>query len=689
VVGITIALLGSGLVSLGGSAYLVSVYGGTADGLERNASLLAGLREHVVSEALVLSSAAGDPARLLAAAGPGSIDSGFAQAEAVSSPAAVRSIREARSTWDAAVASILRLRAGLSSVQRTTAIGTVLSTQAPKVLTLLDQAAADGRATARGQLSGHGRRAAWVLGGLALISLLGLGLLIRFGRRLSHQVLEPVDRLRSSVDRLAGGELSHRIEVSSEDELGALAVSFNSMADSIAGSQHVLSRQANHDSLTGLANGPAFRRRAEECLTTTDRRDGTLAVLFLDLDNFKYVNDSFGHAAGDELLKVVATRLASVVRSRDVLARLGGDEFAILLDGIPDVRAAVLLAERAVAALATPVDLGADTVRVGVSIGVAMRHVDSHVGSLMQQADTAMYSAKGHGKNRVECYDPSLYHAEIEHRALKSDINAAAGRDELVLDYQPVFNLHSGEMVAVEALVRWQHPTRGLLPPSDFIALAEQTGAIVTIGAWVLRAAADQLCNWQRRYGQPRLAVAVNVSACQLRAPDFPELVRHILDASGLEPVNLILEVTESVLVDDTSSAAAALGELRQMGIRISIDDFGTGFASIGYLRTLPVDILKIDRSFVSGPKAQGLGVKLLAAVVALGREMDLEVIPEGIEHPDELVRLRALGCDTGQGFLLSRPVTAEKIDEWLAGTNHPLPIEFFEEQAGRMMSPT
>jgi diguanylate cyclase (GGDEF)-like protein len=679
VAAITVSLLACGVVSVSGSVYLVSAYRQTAHALAAQASLLANLRAAVVKDSIALSNAAGDPALLRAAAANSpSIDAAFGQGTAAASPAGQRALREGRTAWTNAVNTILALDPATPMAGRRVAIGLALSVQAPKVLALLDEAATASRSAARLQLAAHRRAATWIIGGLTLASVLGLAQLVRFGRRLSHDVLAPVDRLRSSVNLLAAGDLSHRAEVYSGDELGALAVSFNSMADAIAGSQQVLSEQANHDALTGLANSSFFRRRVEESLSREDRRAGTQAVLFLDLDDFKYVNDQLGHTAGDELLREVASRLNRVIRPQDLVARLGGDEFALHLDGIPDVRAAVQLAERAVSVLAQPIDVGGESVQVGVSVGVAMRHADSRVGSIMQQADMAMYSAKGHGKNRVECYDQSLHRAEEEHRALKADIHAAAGRDELVLDYQPVVDLDTGALIAVEALVRWQHPTRGLLPPSAFIELAEQTGAIIGIGEWVLRTATEQMHNWQRRYLQAPLAVAVNVSARQLMAADFPRRVQEILVASDLDPASLVLEVTESVLVDDTSKAAAALGELRQLGIRVSIDDFGTGFASIGYLRTLPVDSLKIDRSFVSGPQAQGPGVKFLEAVITLGRQLGLEIIPEGIEHPEELARLRALGCRVGQGFLLSRPVPAGDIETWLSGAVPPLPIEFY-----------
>jgi EAL domain-containing protein (putative c-di-GMP-specific phosphodiesterase class I) len=296
-----------------------------------------------------------------------------------------------------------------------------------------------------------------------------------------------------------------------------------------------------------------------------------------------------------------------------------------------------------------------------------MRHDDSDPESLMREADVAMYTAKGRGKNRVEEYDAVLHEAVVEHNDLKAQLAGAAGRGELVLDYQPIVNLETGTFVGVEALVRWQHPTRGLLPPLAFIELAEETGAIVEIGAWVLETAASQLQMWRRRYGLPALWLSVNVSVRQLDDPGFSALVADVLQRTGLDPASLVLEVTESVLADPAGGAAGALETLRQLRVRVALDDFGTGYSSIGYLRQLPVDILKIDRSFISGEHADRHGDVLLDAIVGLADRLGLDVIPEGIEEPGQLARLQALGCRTGQGFLLSRPMPAAAVDELLA----------------------
>jgi diguanylate cyclase (GGDEF)-like protein len=433
-----------------------------------------------------------------------------------------------------------------------------------------------------------------------------------------------------------------------------------------------LAVRASTDSLSGLANRAAFAARLEAVLSRQHSRSDNQAVLFVDLDDFKDVNDSLGHAAGDELLVTVARRLSGVVRPGDLVARLGGDEFALLLDPVFGAGGAMAVAERVVTALAEPVQIGESWVRVGASVGLAVRGDDSTSESLMHEADVAMYAAKGRGKHRVERYDASLDDTARARQSLRFDLEAAVGRGELVLDYQPVVDLTTGGLVGLEALVRWQHPSRGLLPPSEFIALAEATGAIAAIGAWVMETATRQLRQWQRRYGRPELWMSVNVSMCQLDSPGFADQVNACLAQTGLDPTTLVVEVTESVLADPDGGAAASLAALRLPGVRVALDDFGTGYSSIAYLRRLPVDILKIDRSFVSGSEAGGSATALLEAVVSIAKALGLDVIAEGIEEEPQLARLRRMGCGVGQGFLLARPQAAESIEMLLAA---PLPL--------------
>jgi predicted signal transduction protein with EAL and GGDEF domain len=383
-----------------------------------------------------------------------------------------------------------------------------------------------------------------------------------------------------------------------------------------------------------------------------------------------------GHAAGDELLRVVAARLRATVRPTDLVARFGGDEFALLVDDLDDPLDAVTLAQRVVVALDQRVDIGAHQVRVGASVGLALRHDASTIEGWVREADIAMYAAKARGKNRVEQYDAQLDDAAVAHQALKDEVAVAAARNQLVLEYQPVVELRTGELVGLEALVRWQHPTRGLLPPSSFIQLAEEGTAILSIGAWVLQKAAHELRGWQRRYGRPELWMSVNVSVRQLETPDYATTIRSILRTAEIDPASIVVEVTESVLADPNGCAAETLTTLRTAGVRIALDDFGTGYSSVGYLRQLPVDFLKIDRSFVAGASLD-TSSPLLEAIVGLARHLGLEIIPEGIEQPAELARLRSLGCHLGQGFLMSRPVASEAIEGLLAAVI-PFPhVEF------------
>jgi diguanylate cyclase (GGDEF)-like protein len=622
-----------------------------------------------VAQSLVVAST-DDPATPAVVAGDHRIRASFAGAIAAEDDAtAKRLLQRSQAEWQ-------ELMAGVHPVSQPSDMevrGALISVQAPKVLTLLERAGSASREAVRVELANAKRTERTTMAVLGLLELFAVLLAVRLSRRLSTQVLRPVGKLRDSANHLTAGELDHRVVVDRADELGDLAASFNAMADAIAGSQRSLTREANTDSLSGLANRAAFRSRLEATLGRPNRRAGHQAVLFVDLDDFKDVNDTLGHAAGDELLRVVADRLVVAVRPGDVVARLGGDEFAVLLDGLPEPHLAQMVADRVVTALAEPIQIGAHSAHVGASVGLAVRQEHSTLEGLMREADVAMYAAKAKGKNRVEAYDAGLDDVAIARLGLKADVGTAAVRGQLVLDYQPIVDLDTGHLVGVEALVRWQHPTRGLLPPSEFIELAEETGAIVDIGAFVLETAARQVLSWQRRYGQPALWLSVNVSVRQLDLPGFAEGVEDILLRTGLLPANLILEVTETVLADPEGGASAALAAARDTGVRVALDDFGAGYSSIGYLRQLPVDVLKIDRSFLAGTYPGGPGNALLEAIVAMAASLDLQVIPEGIEELEQLARLRAMGCVLGQGFLLSRPAPADAIDALLA-TPVPLP---------------
>ena len=414
------------------------------------------------------------------------IRDGFALAIAQQNETAVIALLDqSMGAWEAMVDSGGPLGAQAALATR----GMLVSTGAPAVLALLDEAGSAGRAAVRVDLAEATQFERGVMAFLGVLLLLAIVLVVRLARRLSSEIIRPVGILRDSANHLAAGELDHRVEIHRTDEIGDLAISFNAMADAIADSQRILTVEATTDSLSGLANRAAFRARLQAMLARPDHRGGSQAVMFVDLDDFKDVNDTLGHAAGDELLCVVAARLGEAVRPGDLVARLGGDEFALLLEGLADASVAEAVAERVVAALAEPVMIGLHSVRVGASVGLVMRQTDSTLDELMREADVAMYAAKAKGKNRVERYDSAQDDMTVARHQLRADLAAAADRGELVLDYQPVVTLETGMLVGVEALVRWQHPTRGLLPPSEFIALAEETGAINGIGAWVLETA--------------------------------------------------------------------------------------------------------------------------------------------------------------------------------------------------------
>ncbi len=418
--------------------------------------------------------------------------------------------------------------------------------------------------------------------------------------------------------------------------------------------------QAYHDPLTGLANRSLFVERVAERLAgrASDPAPRMPAVLFLDLDDFKIVNDTLGHAAGDRLLIDVAERIRGVLRGDDLAARLGGDEFAVLLDDSPDLSMSIAVAERIVEALRGAFLVADSEVQVGGSIGIAAARVGTErADELLRNADVAMYTAKALGKNRVATFEPTMHAAIVARHELSAELSRSLGRGELALLYQPIIDLGTGLPTGVESLVRWRHPSRGLLAPSEFIPLAEETGLIVALGSWVLEEACRQTAEWSGPDGVGRpLTLAVNLSAQQLQEADFVERLTATLAASGLDPGRLVLEMTETVIFQDTSTTIARLEAIRELGVRIAIDDFGTGYSSLGYLRRFRVDILKIAKEFI-GETDSPDDWPFAAAIVALGRALGMTIIAEGIEEPAQLAHLRDLGCELGQGYLFSLPL--------------------------------
>ena len=428
-----------------------------------------------------------------------------------------------------------------------------------------------------------------------------------------------------------------------------------------------LTHQAFHDSLTNLPNRAAFRVVLDHALSGTEQR--RIAVLFLDLDDFKAVNDTLGHEAGDQLLQAVAKRIEATLRPGDSVARLGGDEFAVLLKNMEDETIAARVADRITRQLSTSFAIDGRELFIHASIGIAgLVSGQEAAEDLLKNADVAMYIAKARGKARYVEYEASLHRAAVDRMQLEKEMQEALAHQEFVLHYQPVVMLETGAVHSVEALVRWNHPRRGLLYPGEFISLAEQTGMIAELGRWVLQQAARDARRWQVRYpSSPPVMVSVNVSGHQLNGSGILADVSAAVDAAGLDPQALILELTESVLMEGTADIAQTLQELRARGVRLALDDFGTGYSSLGHLRDFPVDILKLDRSFVSGLGSGLVDGAILRAVIGLGNTLGLLTIGEGIERPEQLAALNAMGCHAGQGYHLSRPLPVDQMDALLA----------------------
>lgn len=441
----------------------------------------------------------------------------------------------------------------------------------------------------------------------------------------------------------------------------------------------MLKHQAFHDPLTGLPNRALFINRLDYALLRGQRHNECVAVLFLDLDNFKLVNDSMGHNTGDALLRTVSERLSECVRSSDTVARLGGDEFTVLLEAVVDVEEATIVARRIAAALQSPVVLdraslssGGDNrehqLYISASIGIVMQNeTHKQAGDLLREADMAMYDAKSRGKSQFSVFTPTMALRVERHLELESDLRDALARGEFRLYYQPIINLPTGRIVGVEALLRWMHPTRGCIAPQEFIPVAEQSGLIVQIGEWVLHEACRQMLEWRNSEqgggpGEQELLISINLSPKQLANPKLLSQVVKVVHEYGITPGSLQLEITESAAMSNIEEAISTLKELRQIGVKVALDDFGKGYSALSYLKLLPVDSLKLDHDFVRGLNDNPEDNAIVEATVGMARALGLSVTAEGIETSEQLTILQNMGCRQGQGYYFAKPMPAQEL---------------------------
>ena len=499
---------------------------------------------------------------------------------------------------------------------------------------------------------------------LALVALLGVAAAVVIGLALSRGIAEPLREITAAARRVAAGDYAPIATDARKDEVGELAAAFRGMQEGVAANVSKMTELAHRDALTGLPTKVLFADRLDQAIASGARAGTPVAVLVLNLDHFGHVNETLGHSIGDMLLREVAARLRSVVRrATDSVARIGGDEFAILMSGCR-LSDAQRVAEAVARALEVRMTLDGHVVDVRASIGVAVCPDHGHdPGKLLQRADVAMHAAK-HDKLRIVMWDDRYEENGEKRLALMSDLKKAVDNDELTLIYQPRVALGECGEHFVEALVRWQHPTRGLVPPSEFVPLAEQTGYIRTITQWVLGQAVAQCTEWRNR-GLP-MNVSVNISACDLVDADLPARLAQLFEKEGCSAQWITLEVTENAIVGEPGHALKNLERLHELGCKLALDDYGTGYSTLAYLRRLPLDELKVDKSFTMGMTTDASDALIVRSTIELAHKLGLTVVAGGVEDEATLEQLRALGCDAVQGFLVSRPLAADDVPSWV-----------------------
>ncbi|MBW4541159.1 MAG: EAL domain-containing protein [Myxacorys chilensis ATA2-1-KO14] len=513
------------------------------------------------------------------------------------------------------------------------------------------------------------------------LCLLALALAIVLAFHTSRWITYPILRLSQASQAISDGDLNQQVEASGTRELAALARSFNGMTQQLRESFAKLEHNAHHDALTDLPNRTAFQLKLQEAIShaaDSVNHDSPylFAILFLDIDYFKLINDSLGHLAGDQLLIEVGKRLSTSVRATQILnqslyttlARFGGDEFIILVDNITDITDAIKLADRISQELQQPFTLKENELFISTSIGIVLSTMgDYQPESFLRNADIALYWAKFNGKARYEIFDSQMYTEVVERLQIETDLRRAIEREEFEVYYQPIVDLKTHQTTGFEALVRWYHPTQGMVSPDRFIPVAEETGIIVSLDWWVLRQACQQMRLWQQQFACCQFMVmSVNLSSKQFLQPDLVKQIDQILSQTGLQHHNLKLEITESLLMNQGEATQSKLTQLSNSGIRLSLDDFGTGYSSLSYLYRFPIHTLKIDRSFISRLGVTGETLEIVEAIIVLAHKLGMYVIAEGVETPEQLEQLRAICCEQAQGYLFSPPLPADRITQFL-----------------------